>query len=106
MLNPEMAKRCLEAMVHNIFKWLSSDKKCSSFAVCCLLISISETANILGNGLIHFGVFEHFRVGIILLLNHIIIFSTSIFNLFITKSYNNIFNFASLSLASAWPSLA
>ena len=26
MLNPEKAQGCLEALVHNIFTWLSSDK--------------------------------------------------------------------------------
>ena len=57
MLNPEKVhvQCCLEAIAHNIFKWLSSDKMCSSFEVCCLLISISGTANISGNCSIHFG---------------------------------------------------
>ena len=60
MLNPEKAQRCLEAMVHNIFKWVSSDKMCSSFAVCCLLIIISQTENISENGSIYFGGQEHY----------------------------------------------
>ena len=94
MLNPEKAQRCLEAMVHNIFKWVSSDKMCSSFAVCCLLINISQTANISENGSIYFGGQEHYSnilglAFIILLLNHIIVFSASVFSLFITRSYNN-----------------
>ena len=38
MLNHEKAQSCLvEALTHNIFKWLSSHKMCNSFAVCYLL---------------------------------------------------------------------
>ena len=63
---------------------------CSSFTVCSLLIYISETANISGNGSIHFGGHKNI-IGtflglafIILLLNYIIVFLALVFSQFIT----------------------